>query len=161
MESRKSSVLLCALCISVFKKGKKCMTGSSRSSIEARPTPALSFHTKASIFTRMKDHRLIDERSLAFDRRIAAKLREDATLVDKARANLNRWLVTCAPGVRPDLLEWRRLLDGPFPVLLALLEGTSENATRLRQSSPFCGILTPGERTGILREFQARESAAA
>lgn len=109
----------------------------------------------------MKDHRLIDERSLAFDRRIAAKLRADPSLAGKARANLERWLGTCAPGVRPDLLEWRRLLDGPFSTLLATLEAVDEHATRLRQSSPFCGVLTPGERTRILREFQARESAAA
>jgi hypothetical protein len=109
----------------------------------------------------MKDHRLIDERSLAFDRLIAAKLRSQPALLDKARGNLVRWLETCSAGARPDLLEWQRLLSGPFDELLVLLEATDERATRLRQSSPFCGILTPEERLGIIREFQARESAAA
>ena len=109
----------------------------------------------------MKDHRLIDERSLAFDRVIAARLRSEPALVEKARGNLARWLETCSAAARPDLLEWQRLLSGPFDELLVLLEATDERATRLRQSSPFCGILTPEERLGIIREFQGRESAAA
>lgn len=109
----------------------------------------------------MKDHRLIDERSLAFDRLIAAKLRAEPALVEKARANLARWLATSSPRVSPDLLEWQRVLSGPFDALLALIEATDERAARLRQSSPFCGILTTEERTGIIREFQQRESVAA
>lgn len=109
----------------------------------------------------MKDHRLIDERSLAFDRLIATKLRREPAMVDKARGNLARWLETCSAGARPDLLEWQRLLSGPFDDLLSLLVATDEHAARLRQSSPFCGILTQEERLGILREFQARESVAA
>jgi hypothetical protein len=109
----------------------------------------------------MKNHRLIDERSLAFDRLIAEKLRRDPTLVEKARANISRWLQTTEPRSAADLLEWQRLLDQPLPELLALLESTDEHATRLRQSSPFCGILTPAERLAIIREFYARESVAA
>ena len=54
----------------------------------------------------MKDHRLIDERSLAFDRLIAAKLRSQPSLVEKARGNLARWLETCSAGAKPALLEW-------------------------------------------------------
>ncbi len=100
----------------------------------------------------MKDHRLIDERSLAFERLIAVKLRNDPTLLGKARGNLARWLETCSVGVRPALLEWQNLLSGPFDEPLAFMEATDERATRLRQSSPFCGIL---------REFQARESTMA
>ena len=109
----------------------------------------------------MKDHRLIDERSLAFDRLIAAKLRSEPALIEKARGNLARWLETVSPRAKPALLEWQRVLSGSFDELLALLEATDERATRLRQSSPFCGILTPEERTGIIREFQKRESVAA
>ena len=109
----------------------------------------------------MKDHRLIDERSLAFDRRIAAKLRSQPALLEKARGNVTRWLETCSAGAKPALLEWQRLLTGPYDELLALMEATDDRATRLRQSSPFCGLLTEEERLGIIREFQARESAAA
>ena len=105
----------------------------------------------------MKDHRLIDERSLAFDRLIAAKLRSQPSLVEKARGNLARWLETCSAGAKPALLEWQRLLSGSFDELLALMQATDERATRLRQSSPFCGILSESERLSIIREFQGRE----
>lgn len=109
----------------------------------------------------MKDHRLIDGRSLAFDRLIAQKLRRNPILVNKARANLSRWLQTCDPRSAGDLFAWERELDKPLPQLLELLEATDERATRLRQSSPFCGILTPSERLAIIREFHARDSIAA
>ena len=109
----------------------------------------------------MKDHRLIDERSLAFDRLIVGKLREEPALVEKARSNIARWLHTCSPAVRPALLEWQRLLAGSFDELLTLMEATDERATRLRQSSPFSGILSQEERLGIIRDFQKRESAVA
>ena len=81
--------------------------------------------------------------------------------VEKARATLGRWLETSSPRVTPDLLEWQRVLSGPFDKLLVLLAATGERATSLRQSSPFCGILTPEERTRIILEFQKRESFAA
>jgi len=109
----------------------------------------------------MKDHRLIDERSLAFHRLIAKKLRTDATMLDLARANLDRWNASASPRVRPVLAEWNALLDAPLDELLAVLTGEDECATRLRQSSPFAGALTSGERFAILREFQTRESHAA
>ena len=109
----------------------------------------------------MKDHRLIDERSAAFDRLIAKKLRSDPALVEKARTNIARWLQNAGARSTPDLLEWQRLLDQLLPDLLAVLESTDARATRLRQSSPFCGILTPAERLAIIREYHARESVAA
>ena len=109
----------------------------------------------------MKDHRHIDERSRAFDRLVAEKLRRDPALVDKARANLSRWLQTCDPHSAADLLEWQRLVDGPLPELLAVLGSTGERADRLRQSSPFCGILTAAEGLAIVREFYTREQVTA
>lgn len=109
----------------------------------------------------VKDHRLIDERSAAFDRLIVAKLRADSSLLDKARTNLSRWLQSTDNRSVPDLLEWQRLLDGSFNELHAVLESTDEHATRLRQSSPFCGILSPEERLAIIREYQQREAVAA
>jgi hypothetical protein len=109
----------------------------------------------------MKDHRLIDERSLAFCRLIATKVDANPALMDTARANVQRWLATCSPGVRPALLEWQAALEQPSHATMALLLGTNERSVRLRQSNPFAGVLTPAERNAILCEFQARESAAA
>ncbi len=109
----------------------------------------------------MKDHRLIDARSLAFDRLTAAKIGANPAIVEHARATLARWLGTCSPRTRSALLEWQAILEGPHEELLALLASTDERAARLRQSSPFAGVLSPAERTAILNEFRLRESAAA
>ena len=107
----------------------------------------------------MKDHRLIDERSLAFHQLIAAKMRTSSAPIEKARENIRRWRLNASPGVRAALLEWREALDGPPGNLARLLESDDEHATRLRQSSPFAGCLTEEERGTILSDFQRRESA--
>jgi hypothetical protein len=109
----------------------------------------------------MKDHRLIDERSLAFSRLIASKVRADPALVQRAHANLERWLRDCSERSRPALLEWHGLLASPLDELLSALTSPEERAVRLRQSSPFAGFLTPGERWAILRDFQTRDAKAA
>lgn len=109
----------------------------------------------------MIGHRRIDERSLAFDQLTAEKLLADPALVDRGLANIERWLVTCSPAVRPVLLEWRGVLEGPLEDLLAIMLSTDERATRLRQSSPFAGVLSAAERNAILKRFQTRESLPA
>lgn len=109
----------------------------------------------------MNDHQLIDRRSLAFDQLTARKIAANPALVDRARATLARWLPTCSPRVRPVLLEWQAVLDGPRADLLALLVATDERAIRLRQSSPFAGILSVAERTAILKEFSQHDPASA
>jgi hypothetical protein len=105
----------------------------------------------------MRDHRLIDERSLAFCKAVAIKLRHDPKLVEKARGNLSRWLLTADASVRPALQSWQHLVEGPMELLLSTMESTDERAAQLRQSSPFCGILTQEERAQILKEYQDRE----
>jgi hypothetical protein len=109
----------------------------------------------------MKDHRLIDERSLAFDRLTAEKLAADPSLLEVARKNLDRWTKTCSPQVRPVLLEWREILALPVAQVVDVLLDEGPRGSRLRQSSPFAGILNQAERTEILKEFESRESAAA
>ena len=106
----------------------------------------------------MNRHGQIDERSLAFDQRTVQKLLADPALVGRGLANIDRWLGTCSPAVRPVLLEWRELLEGPLAQLVDTLLSTDERAIRLRQSSPFAGARTPEERTSILKRFHARES---
>ncbi len=109
----------------------------------------------------MIDHRLIDERSLAFSRLIACKLRADPALAQRAGGNLERWLRDCSERSRPALLEWQALLAGPLDELLSVLASPEERAVRLRQSNPFAGLLTPNERWAILRDFQNRDATAA
>jgi hypothetical protein len=42
-----------------------------------------------------------------------------------------------------------------LPQLLQLLRSPEEEAVRLRQSSPFAGILSPAERQSILSRYES------
>ena len=85
----------------------------------------------------------------------------DPALVGRGLANIDRWLGTCSPTVRPVLLEGRELLEGPRERWGETLLSTDERATRLRQSSPFAGVLTEAERNAILKRFHPREPLTA
>ena len=100
----------------------------------------------------MRSHQWIDERSLALHEAVAAKLQAEPQLLEVARANLRRWL---AANSSAPLREWQRLLDTlALPQLLQLLRSQDEQAARLRQSSPFAGLLTPAERQAILSRYE-------
>ena len=87
---------------------------------------------------------------------MADKLEAQPQLLEVARANLRRWLSTRDV---PALLEWQQFLDrAPLAELLALLRSPAETAARLRQSSPFAGILTPEERQAILSRHDPRRA---
>jgi hypothetical protein len=102
----------------------------------------------------VRPHEWIDRRSLALHEAVAAKLEAQPQLLEVARANLQRWLSTNPAAA---LGEWRQLLDTtPLPALLALLRSPGEQAARLRQSSPFAGLLTPAERQSILNDYESR-----
>jgi hypothetical protein len=101
------------------------------------------------------DHSRLDERSLTMHRLVAAKLRADPALLDKARENVRRWQDSDgSPG--PALAEWQQILGGPIDQVAAFLAERSERATRLRQSSPFAGFLTDAERRGIYESYSTR-----
>ena len=99
----------------------------------------------------MKTHAQIDERSLAMARAIVVKIDQDPTRasLSKARTTCKRWLnERPLPAVR----EWVEILDRPWEQVREVLLDESEEGQRLRQSDPFCGILTPRERWAIYRE---------
>ena len=101
------------------------------------------------------DHTRLDERSIALHRLIAQKVAADPALLDEARNNIRRW--QAADGsLSPALTEWENILAGPVESVTALLIERSENATRLRQSSPFAGILTESERRAIYDSYSTR-----
>jgi hypothetical protein len=85
----------------------------------------------------VRSHEWIDRRSLALHEAVAAKLEQEPALLGVARANVKRWLA-----VHP----------------AAALVAPDEDAARLRQSSPFAGVLTPGERLAILRQYDSRRA---
>ena len=101
------------------------------------------------------DHRRIDERSLAMHRLIAEKVRANPALLDEARANLRRAQEKeGSPSLA--LAEWENILSGDAAQVAEFLENRSERATRLRQSSPFAGILTEAERNAIYESYSTR-----
>lgn len=104
----------------------------------------------------MRSHRWIDERSLALHSAVAAKLEAEPELLDVARQNLQRWL-SARPAAA--LLEWQALLDRtPLSEVIDLLRSATADAARLRQSSPFAGVLSPSERQSILDVYESRRA---
>jgi len=102
----------------------------------------------------MKTHPQIDERSLALAKAIVKKIEGDPARqgLEKARATCRRWFrQRPAPAVR----EWLEILDRPWEEIRAVLLDETEEGQRLRQSDPFCGILTAHERWAIYRAHQA------
>lgn len=83
-------------------------------------------------------------------RKVAELLRQDPQGgVRYALGNLDRWQLQ---GVECDDFEiWRNLLlVGPSDKLFEALISTDEEAVRLRQSSPFAGIVSNDDRQQIL-----------
>jgi len=107
----------------------------------------------------MKTHQEIDRRSLALARAIVAIIDADPGRLGlrKAREICARWMQT-SPG--PAVAEWQRILATDWEAVRAALLREDDEGQRLRQSNPFCGILTPQERWELYRKFD-RESQAA
>ena len=108
-------------------------------------------------------HEILDDRSLEMDRVIAEKIRANPKLVQIALTNINRWLANpdYSESGRESALEWKSIIENSsVETLVALLENSSEEARRLRQSSPFCGILTPDERQAIFQKYEALRDRA-
>jgi hypothetical protein len=96
----------------------------------------------------VRTHQGIDQRSLAMARAIVDRIDRDP-----ARAGLVRAKATCRRWFEqrplPVFREWLLILERPWEEVRALLLDESELGQRLRQSDPFCGILTPRERWEI------------
>ena len=101
------------------------------------------------------DHRILDARSLAMHCKIAQKISRDPGLLDIARANLERWIAKSSDPLPQYLHEWQEILKRPWPEIAEIITNMSEDATRLRSSSPFAGILTAEERDQIYAAFRA------
>ena len=107
-------------------------------------------------------HELTDQISLELGRRVAARLRQQPDLLRFARENLSRWsrLNATAPGLLRCYAEWSEILNRPLDEICRLLTSTSEEARRLRQNSPFAGILSAREVWELKRSFRHATAAA-
>jgi len=101
------------------------------------------------------DHRIAEARSLALHVLAARRITADPRLLEQARATVGRWLERY--GARPPaaLAEWRELLEQPWPVVAARATELSDDAARLRQSSPLATLLTAAERRRVRDAFRA------
>jgi DNA-binding transcriptional ArsR family regulator len=86
----------------------------------------------------ISSHAQHDAAALGRGRRIAAAIKRDPTLVDKARQYIKKRSRVSSSGERRELLEWDRILRNASPAAIRkLLTDTGPRATRLRQTLPF------------------------
>ncbi len=84
---------------------------------------------------------------------IARKLLANPALLVQARSTLARWRAQAAGPAPAYFSEWEHILKGAPEEIAAFLASMREDATRLRQSSPFTNFLTPEERARIFEAF--------
>jgi hypothetical protein len=92
-------------------------------------------------------HTGIDEASLELARQVASRLRAQPELIAIAQENLVRWSQrnAGAPSLLRCYAEWQAVLARPLTEICELLCAETDNGQRLRQNSPFAGILSPAE----------------
>jgi hypothetical protein len=107
-------------------------------------------------------HSETDQVSLELGRRVAERLRRQPELVVFARANLARWSRqnTSAPSLLRCYAEWQEILSRPVDEICDLLCAESDNAQRLRQNSPFAGVLPPAEVWEVKSRFHHAPATA-
>jgi hypothetical protein len=100
-------------------------------------------------------HRLLEARSLAMHAVMAQKIERDPKLLDVPRNNLKRWRMRWnqQPPAWHD--EWTGIMQRPWSEIAAIITEPSEEGARLRQSSPFAGVLSSAERRRIYEAFRA------
>jgi len=99
-------------------------------------------------------HVHIDRRSFALHQLVATKLEADPGVLEIARANIARWR---SLGHREVCLDaWEAILAGGQQAVVRFLRSSGQRATRLRQSSPFVGVLSADERDEVFRAFRER-----
>jgi len=81
---------------------------------------------------------------------IALRLQQDPSRGRVARAHVQKRMRVASKQEQLELKEWLRLLSLPPAMLQRFLVDPSPRATRLRQSLPALGLLTPREREAVL-----------
>jgi hypothetical protein len=104
----------------------------------------------------MLSHQWIDLVDLAMHRAIARKIRREPKLYRRAWRNLTQWEKVKRACPAP-LREWKDILrQNQMKAVLRIISRADEEGDRLRQSSPFCGILTESERDAIWARYDSR-----
>lgn len=108
-------------------------------------------------------HQFIDEFNLAYHYAVAQILRrEPEAVITRARQNIARWIESDVydEGEKPALFEWDKILvESSVEELIAIITDDSDEGQRLRQSTPFTGMLPKQQRTAILADCEKRARA--
>lgn len=108
-------------------------------------------------------HEHQDRVSLEIHRIIAAGLPTRPEWMAMARENLARWMARNAdpPGLTRGYREWLGILDrSTVGEACAILTAQTDEGQRLRQNTPFVGMLTAREVWGIKERLRGGEAAA-
>ncbi|MBL9168719.1 MAG: hypothetical protein JNN07_13330 [Verrucomicrobiales bacterium] len=108
-------------------------------------------------------HELHDEVGLEIAKRVVVQLRSNPDLLNFARTNVKAWRQrnTDAPALLACYKEWEELLNKPMEIICSNLCSETEEGCRLRQNSPFAGLLPPQEIWDIKRTTRARYAKSA
>ena len=100
-------------------------------------------------------HARVDRINAVEDRLIAARLRRDGRVLEDARHNLKRWMTKDGRQARACFQEWQRIVTRLSRGEIAdFLTSDTPLARRLRQSSPFAGVLSAAERRTIVQQHE-------
>ncbi|MET0232594.1 MAG: hypothetical protein ABW186_16810 [Rhodanobacteraceae bacterium] len=103
----------------------------------------------------MPGHPEIDRFSLLMHRHLADRIEAgDDVPLATAASNLARWKRLHGE-LEPAYREWAEILTWPTLRIVALLREETEDATRIRSSSPFAGAIDQRLRLELLREARA------
>lgn len=106
----------------------------------------------------VRSHQWIDFVDLVAHRAMARKIRREPKLFNRARRNIARWKKVNR-GCPAALREWKEILrNNDLNTVLRLMTRADEEGNRLRQSSPFCGILTKPEREAIWARYDQEQT---
>ncbi len=102
------------------------------------------------------NHESLDAISLEMGRRTAERLLQQPSLLRVAQENLDRWsrLNADAASLMRCYAEWREILGRSLEEICALLISNNEEGRRLRQNSPFAGILSAREVWELKQQFR-------
>jgi len=105
----------------------------------ALPTPGKASTDAAA--GRARTHAEVDARSLENAERVAQAIIRDPRLIDRAQRWVQQRLEHASDAEAHELIEWGHILALPPHRIAAFLRDTGERATRLRQTTPFVGIV--------------------
>ena len=105
------------------------------------------------LLPRARSHRDAELQGLAYHRLVAERL--DAHTVERARRQLRHWQEIGLIDKRW-ASEWERVLSGSLETIRGTISADSADASALRQTSPFTGVLTEQERRLLSSAVAAR-----